>query len=115
MKYTKSLGKLRPATKTKDQSPDMTGRIFILPETLATLVRDLQEGGSDGVEANIAAWVNIDSQGRYLGIEISPLFVKKKRAAAAAFIQDLLGEDGEAATSPGVQSRINPASDRATP
>jgi hypothetical protein len=113
-KHTKSLGKLRLATKTKDQSPDMTGRIIILRETLITLVKQLQESGLDEVEANLAAWVNTDPLGRYLGLEISPLFGRAKKPAAAEYIADLLGASRETAVSEGSgsQREIEPRSDR---
>jgi hypothetical protein len=71
----RSLGQLRPATKTKPRSPDYTGRIRIRFDTLATLQQHHRERGGIDVVANIAGW---HYDGDYITIELSPLYLSRQ-------------------------------------
>jgi hypothetical protein len=70
----RSIGKLRPTVRTKPKSPDFTGKLALQESTLAALWQQMQSTSGDEILCNIAGWVNIDSQGKYLTIEISPPF-----------------------------------------
>jgi hypothetical protein len=72
-----SLGKLRPHTKTKDKSPDATGRLHIKRELLLDLHKQMSQSDDDGIVANIAGWFNEDDIGKYLTIQLS---AKNQRA-----------------------------------
>jgi hypothetical protein len=77
--FTKrSIGKLRPTPRTKPKSPDGLGKFAFQRSTLMELVNQMQSTSGDEIICNIAGWMNTDSQGRYLTIELSPLFPKSQ-------------------------------------
>ena len=71
----RSLGHLRPASKTKPKSPDCLGTITITRETMEQILE--QNDGDDEFVASIAGWRNNDTGGSYLTVEISPKFQKR--------------------------------------
>jgi len=68
---TLSLGKLRPALKTKDKSPDATGTIFIKRNLLLRLCQELNQSNAGGVLAYLAGWFKEDGDGKYMTIQLS--------------------------------------------
>ena len=77
--HTRSIGALRPATKTKPRSPCLTGTLSLQPHTLKYFVEQFQESEDGVVTANLAGWVNVDKEGdQYLTVELSPKFVRKE-------------------------------------
>jgi hypothetical protein len=91
-KSKKSLGILRPSTKTKPRSPDATGKLCLQRHTFLEIGRLLDENRGDEVICNIAGWRNHDQQGEYLTVEISPRFAprhyNKSRPGFLGFIGD---------------------------
>jgi hypothetical protein len=73
---TLSLGKLRPAIKTKEKSPDATGTIYIKRDLLLRLHQDLNQSNGDGVLAYLAGWSIKDGDGEYMTIQLSGKFEK---------------------------------------
>jgi hypothetical protein len=74
----RSIGKLRRAeVRTKPKSPVAIGKLALLRSTLDEFVKQMSQNRSDEILCNIAAWNNVDSDGPYLSIEISPLFVQR--------------------------------------
>jgi len=74
-----SIGKLRPATRTKEKSPNLTGKLALQRTTLNELVSQMREGGDTEITCSIAGWFNVDASGKYITVEISPLFRKTPR------------------------------------
>lgn len=75
----RSIGKLRPAkVRTKPKSPDFIGDAALQPPTLSEIYRQMQNAPGDEIIVNIAGWVNTDSAGKYITIEISPRFPKSQ-------------------------------------
>ena len=69
----KSLGSLFPSKKSKPRSPDMTGKLRILKETLREIINTHRK--EDLVfEVNIAGWFNDDRGQKYITVELSPLY-----------------------------------------
>jgi hypothetical protein len=71
---SKSLGTLFASKKTKEKSPDMTGKIKILKETLREIINTHREEDGDVFEVNMAGWFNISDGKRYMTLELSPLY-----------------------------------------
>ena len=70
---SKSLGSLFPSKKSKPRSPDMTGKLRILKETLREIINTHRK--EDLVfEVNIAGWFNDDRGQKYITVELSPLY-----------------------------------------
>jgi hypothetical protein len=69
---SKSLGNLFPSKKTKPRSPDVTGKLKILKDTLEEIINTRQEEDGDVFEANIAGWFNISDAKTYMTLELSP-------------------------------------------
>ena len=70
---SKSLGSLFPSKKFKPRSPDMTGKLRILKETLREIINTHRK--EDLVfEVNIAGWFNDDRGQKYITVELSPLY-----------------------------------------
>jgi hypothetical protein len=92
----RSLGKLRVAPKTKPRSPDMTGTLCLQRHTAALILKTFEDTDDDEVVCNIAAWVNQDSEGQYLTVELSPKYVTPdpqiQQTNRLAFIFDNEGE-----------------------
>jgi hypothetical protein len=89
----KSLGKLRPAVKTKPRSPDATGKLTLQRHTFIEIGRLLDEAGGEEITCNIAGWRNRDQQGEYLTIELSPLFRPRPQQGSRESFLHFIGED----------------------
>ena len=72
-----SLGALRPSQLTNPRAPKYTGKITIQRDLIEVLSRQIQQTGASEIVANLAGWVNSDSSGPFLTIEISPRYVAK--------------------------------------
>ena len=88
----RSIGKLRPANRTKEKSPNLTGKLALQRSTLSELVTQLREDGGTEITCNVAGWFNVDSAGKYITVEISPLFGRAPRPTS---IDDFFVERGE--------------------
>jgi hypothetical protein len=71
---SKSLGALFPSKKTKPRSPDMTGKLNILKDTLREIINTHQEEDGDGFEVNEAGWFNNSSGKMCMTLELSPRY-----------------------------------------
>jgi hypothetical protein len=71
---SKSLGALYASEKTKDKSPDMTGKLTILKDTLREIINTHREEDGDGFQVNLAGWFNISDGEMYMTLELSPLY-----------------------------------------
>ena len=87
----RSIGKLRPANRTKERSPNLTGKLALQRATLNELAIQMREDGGTEITCNVAGWFNADSNGKYITVEISPLF---KRAPRPTSIEDFFRESG---------------------
>jgi hypothetical protein len=68
---TLSLGTLRPQAKSKDKSPDATGKIYIKRDLLLRLCQELNQSNGDGVLAYLAGWFKGESDGKYMTVQLS--------------------------------------------
>jgi hypothetical protein len=71
---SKSLGTLYQSKKTKPRSPDITGKLRILEDTLKEIINNHREEDGEVYEANIAGWFNNDHGQRCITVELSPLY-----------------------------------------
>jgi hypothetical protein len=90
MQSKRSIGKLRPATRTKPKSPNLTGRLSLQRTTMTEFVQELRETGADQIECNMAGWFNVDASGKYITVEISPVF---KPTPPPSTIEELFDDD----------------------
>lgn len=90
MQNKRSIGKLRPTTRTKPKSPNLTGKPCLQRTTMTELVREFRESGSEQVDCNIAGWFNVDSNGKYITVEVSPVF---KPTSPPISIEELFSDD----------------------
>jgi hypothetical protein len=88
----RSIGKLRPAARTKPKSPDFTGKLALQRSTFEELARQMRETNADEILCNIAGWVNRDSDGKYVSVELSPRFVRRP---VTTTIESLLADDDD--------------------
>jgi hypothetical protein len=95
MKPKKSIGALRKATKTKPRSPDLTGKIALQRHTTQSIIKQFDETESDEILANLAGWINHDSNGQYLSVEISPKYVRHEQPMPEANNLDFIFNDQE--------------------
>jgi hypothetical protein len=51
----------------------------------------LREDGGTEITCNVAGWFNVDPAGKYITVEISPLF---RRASRAASLEDFFDQRG---------------------
>ena len=75
----KSVGVLFPHTKTKDDSPDMTGKLTLQRSFVMYLAKTLQESGADEIQCNGALWSYFKPGKRYVSFEISPYYPSKPK------------------------------------
>jgi hypothetical protein len=71
---SKSLRTLFASKKTKEKSPDMTGKLKILKHTLNEIIETHREEDGDGFQVNLAGWFNISDGKTYMTLELSPLY-----------------------------------------
>ena len=97
----KSLGTLSPSEKTKPRSPDMTGKLKILKETLREIINTHLEEDSDPrtpgrasvFEANVAVWLYNSDGKKYMTLELSPRYrLGVKRSAKETTVEDFFNE-----------------------
>ena len=74
----KSLGTLRKALKTKPRSPDLVGQLSLQRHTLEAIGKQFEETPSDEIACCLAGWINQDSNGQYLTVELSPRYVRRE-------------------------------------
>jgi hypothetical protein len=93
---TRSLGKLRKASKTKPKSPEMTGTLRLQRHTAAAILKEFEDVDCDEVTCSIAGWVNQDQEGQYLTVEISPKYGARESARPKPHSLDFIfnGEEG---------------------
>jgi hypothetical protein len=84
----RSLGELRKANKTKERSPDVTGKLRLQRHTLQAIIRDFKEADGEEVICNIAGWKNQDHAGPYLTVEISPRYTPHEQRTPKASVFD---------------------------
>lgn len=90
MHNKRSIGKLRPTTRTKPKSPNLTGKLCLQRKTMTEFAQEFRKSGSDQIDCNIAGWFNVDGSGKYITVEISPL---SKATPPPTSIEELLGDD----------------------
>jgi hypothetical protein len=73
-----SVGKLRPAEKTKHRSPDLKGDITLQSELIEWLAQEHARTGGE-VVAPLAGWLNDYGFGKFISVEISIPFGWVKR------------------------------------
>jgi hypothetical protein len=74
----RSLGALRKAPKTKPRSPDLVGTLALQRHTMKEIGKQFEETGSDEIACCLAGWINQDSSGQYLTVELSPRYVRRE-------------------------------------
>jgi hypothetical protein len=74
----KSLGLLRPTSKTKPKSPDLIGHMTIQSHTLKEMVDQIKMADTNEIECNIAGWVYGHGDDKFISVELSPKLVAKK-------------------------------------
>jgi hypothetical protein len=90
MHTKRSIGKLRPTTRTKPKSPNLTGKLCLQRATMTEFAQEFRESGADQIDCNIAGWLNVDGAGKYITVEISPLF---KPTPPPSSIEELFVDD----------------------
>jgi hypothetical protein len=86
-----SLGSLRKATKTKERSPDFTGKLKLQRLTLETIAKQLKEADADEIDCCLAGWRNTDANGQqYLSVELSPKYVARRHEPAQSNLEDFI-------------------------
>ena len=74
----RSLGALRKNTKTKSRSPDLAGQLSLQRHTIEVIAKQFEETDSDEVVCCLAGWINKDSNGQYLTVELSPKYMRRE-------------------------------------
>ena len=90
MHNKRSIGKLRPAARTKPKSPNLTGKLSLQLTTMTEFAQEFRESGADQMDCNIAGWLNVDGSGKYITVEISPVF---KPTPPPSTIEGLFDDD----------------------
>jgi hypothetical protein len=75
--FHRSLGDLRESTKTKPNSPDLTGRIRLKLHTISWIIEQMEHCNSDEVTCNLAGWLNGEGNSKFITVELSPLYLQK--------------------------------------
>ena len=75
----RSLGAIKPALKSKPNSPDGTGTMKIQRHTLEVIWDQLCRSGDYEITVNLAAWENETKSDRFLTVELSPRYEKRRR------------------------------------
>jgi hypothetical protein len=94
---SKSLGALFPPKKTKPRSPDMTGKLNILKDTLREIINTHQEEDGEVFEVNMAGWFNNSGGKMYMTLELSPRYrsavqLSKKDMTLEEFFNEITEE-----------------------
>jgi hypothetical protein len=72
------LESIKPALKSKPNSPDGTGTMKIQRHTLEVIWDQLCRSGDDAITVNLAAWENETESDRFLTVELSPRYEKRR-------------------------------------
>ena len=94
-----SIGKLRPApARTKPKSLKMW-TIILQRSMLEAYLTQMDEANADQIEGYLAGWFNEDREGKYIGIQLSERYEKKRpqvqNMSMEEFFQDLKQEQGQ--------------------
>ena len=74
-----SIGKLRQAKEqTKPRSPQMLGEVTMQRTTLEAILQQMNDADGDEVTCNLAGCFNEDREGRYIGVQLSERYEKKR-------------------------------------
>lgn len=74
MNNKKSIGKLRTHKGENPKAPKLIGKLTLQRTTMTELVWRFREGNLEALECDIAGWFNIDATGKYITVELSPVF-----------------------------------------
>jgi hypothetical protein len=81
--------------KTKEKSPDMTGKMNILKDTLEEIINTHHEKDGDVFEVNVAGWFNNSRGKMYMTLELSPRYrpaVKRSNMTVEDFFKEIADE-----------------------
>ena len=88
-----SIGKLRQAKEqTKPRSPQMLGEVTIQRTTLEALLKQMNDADDDEVTCNLAGWFNEDREGRYIGVQLSERYEKKRLEAQNMTMEEFFSD-----------------------
>jgi hypothetical protein len=107
--YTKSLGSLRAvAEQPTEKHPRFLGKMTLQLHTLSYLWKQASDTQSDEVICNLAGWINHDTSGPFITVELSPKFVSKQQKLPANSnpFAELLGQEDEPSREP-FKSRLH--------
>jgi hypothetical protein len=90
-----SLGTLRKNNKTKPKSPDLIGQFKLQRHTAAAIVDQFGHDDIEEVVCNIAGWKNLDHNGPYLTVELSPRFVARAPVERDDIIDSIINDKEE--------------------
>ena len=86
-----SLGSLRKATKTKERSPDFTGKLKLQRLTMEVFAKQFQETDAEEIHCCPAGWRNSDQNGHpYLSVELSPKYPSRRHEPAHSDLADFI-------------------------
>jgi hypothetical protein len=74
----RSLGALRKAPETKSRSPDLAGQLSLQRHTMEAIAKQFEGTNGEEVVCCLAGWINQDSSGQYLTVELSPKYVRRE-------------------------------------
>ncbi len=86
----RSLGSLRKANKTKDRSPDFAGKLKLQRLTMDVFAKQFKETGAEEIDCCLAGWINSDTNGQFLSIELSPRYVARRREPTQSNFEDFI-------------------------
>jgi uncharacterized protein (DUF736 family) len=87
----RSLGALRKNEKTKNRSPDFTGKLNLQRHTLETIAKQFKETDAEEIDCCLAGWRNTDANGQqYLSVELSPRYVARRHEPAQSNLGDFI-------------------------
>jgi hypothetical protein len=97
--YHQSIGNAFENEKTKEKSPDFTGKITLQGDLLRTVQLQLAQSDQDKVEVNVALWFRRTNLAKkFVTVVISPLYTKTKgsqRKSVPARIEEFFSDDLE--------------------
>jgi hypothetical protein len=77
-KNARSLGSLRAVSdRPNERHPNFLGNLKLQLHTLLYLYKQASETDGDEIVCNLAGWVNHDTNGPYITVELSPKFTPK--------------------------------------
>jgi hypothetical protein len=106
----KSLGSLRAVEEQPtERHPKFLGTMKLQLHTLSYLCKQASEAQSDeAITCNLAGWINHDTNGPFITVELSPKFISKQQNVPTnsnPFIE-LLGQGDEPSREP-FKSRLH--------